>query len=66
MESQVIETKRGFMMVKKISGVVFPVSFLLCGCGVENIMGTTEQKIAWLSLFVIMAVSAFCFGGRHE
>lgn len=54
------------MMVKKISGVVFPVSFLLCGCGVENVMGTTEQKIAWLSLFVIMAVSAFCFGGRHE
>lgn len=46
-------------MKKKISGVLFCVTFTLCGCGVENVFGTEEQRATWLALFVVMTVAAF-------
>ena len=45
--------------MKKISGVLFCISFILCGCGVENIFGTEEQRATWFALLVIMIVAAF-------
>lgn len=45
-------------MKKKVAGVIFGISFMLCGCGVENLLGTVEQKAGFIALVVIMAISA--------
>ena len=57
MESKVIEKKRGFVM-KKLIGILFLVSFILCGCGIESIFGTTEQRVTWFAIFAVVVVSA--------
>lgn len=61
MESKVIEKKRGFVM-KKLIGILFLVSFVLCGCGVENIFGTAEQRVTWFAIFAVVIVSALWLG----
>ena len=61
MENQDAEKKRGFEM-KKLCGVLFTIAFILCGCGVESIFGTSEQQITWVAILVVMVVAAFGLG----
>ena len=45
-------------------GVPFLLSFILCGCGAENLFGTIEQRATWIALFVILGICAFALGDR--
>ena len=45
--------------MKRIWGAVIWICFTLCGCGVESIFGTTDQKATWIAIFVAMVVAAF-------
>ena len=44
--------------MKKVLGAIFVICFILCGCGIESIFGTTEQRATWLALFTITVISA--------
>lgn len=43
----------------RLSGILFVITFILCGCGVENIFGTREQRVTWAACFVVLVISAF-------
>ena len=61
MEDQGLATE-GRVDMKK--GVPFLLSFILCGCGVDNIFGTIEQQATWIALFVILGICAFGLSDR--
>lgn len=50
--------------MKKLIGALFTISFILCGCGIESIFGTTEQRVTWLALFTVMVISVILLGER--
>ena len=41
---------------------LFFIGLTLCGCGVENIFGTTEQQVTYIAIFVLTIVAAFGLG----
>ena len=42
--------------MKKIIGTLFYISFALCGCGIESVFGTSEQRVTWVAIFTVMLV----------
>lgn len=48
--------------MKKIAEILFLISFILCGCGIENVVGTDEQRITWFAIFAVVIVSATWMG----
>ena len=50
--------------MKKVIGALFVTGFSLCGCGVESIFGTTEQRVTWVAVFTVTVVAGFWLGKR--
>lgn len=50
--------------MKKLIGALFYISFTLCGCGVQSIFGTLEQRATWIAIFVVTVVAAFWLKDR--
>ena len=45
-------------MKRKVIGTVFFIGFTLCGCGVESLFGTPEQRATWIAVFVVTITAA--------
>lgn len=46
-------------MKRKVIGTVFFIGFTLCGCGVESLFGTPEQRATWVAIFIVTMAAAF-------
>ena len=51
-------------MKKNVIGTIFYIGLTLCGCGVESVFGTPEQRTTWVAIAVVTVVAAFWLNDR--
>lgn len=51
-------------MKEKVIGTLFFIGLTLCGCGVESVFGTPEQRATWIAVCVVTIVAAFWLKDR--
>lgn len=51
-------------MREKVIGTAFFIGLTLCGCGVESVFGTPEQRATWFAILAVTVVAAFWLNER--
>lgn len=59
MPQQILQGSGEEKMSKGVAAIIFFFAWLICGCGIESLFGTIEQRATWIAFFVILAICAF-------
>lgn len=54
-------------MKESITGFVFMIAFMICGCGIDSAFESKESFTVWaISLIVLIAAAKVLGGGRND
>lgn len=53
-------------MKQSISGVLFIISFMICGCGIDSAFESVESFAVWGISMIVLIASAKVLGGGDD